>query len=665
MPKLSQWRNFFKILSKKEKYLFFFFLFLAITSCCFLIINWYYNNTTLIPKSGGEYKEGLIGQPRFINPLYLSSNDADRDLVELLFSSLLKYNNRGEIVKDLAKDFQIKENKDFYFQLKEKLFWHDNEPLTVDDIIFTVELIQNPQYKSSQRIEWSAVKTEKEGEDKISFHLQKKYSAFLETITRLKILPKHIFQDISPEDLPWISGEKRYLIGSGPFRLKEIKKDKSGYIKKIILKRNERFYSLKPFLEKISFSFYENPETLLSALRTKKIDGFAFSDPHFLKKIKQWNIGIHYLSSPRYFALFLNVNVPILKNKEIRKALSCAINKKEILEKVFLNQGQIVNSPVLADYFGFDTLAASEFNLAKAKEILDQQGFYLNQQGQRVKTQEKEKSVLFKKNLKYKDKGKDIEELQRCLAKDKQVYPEGEITGDFGVKTKKAVIRFQEKYASEILAPAGLKSGNGEVKIMTRQKLNQICSEKSKEITPLKLILTTSDKFPLPEMAEILKKQLEVIGIETEIKKISLADFQIDVLTNRNFEMFLFGQSLNQIPDPFSFWHSSQIEYPGLNITGYQSREADEVLIKIRESLTKEEKETNLKNFEKIILNDIPAIFLVQNYSFYSLSPKLKGYSTNVGMTDGLPNEIKKINLLSDRFVEIENWYFKTQRKWK
>lgn len=653
LPRLSQWRNFFKILSKKEKYLFFSFFSLAIISFLFLTFDWYFKNTIFVPEVGGEYKEGVIGQPRFINPLYLSTNDLDRDLVNLLFSSLLKYNSQGEIIKDLAQDFQIKKNKDFYFQLKENIFWHDGQPLTVDDIIFTIELIQNPQYKSPQRIEFSGIRVKKEGRNKVSFHLQKRYSAFLETIVRLKIIPKHIFQDISPEDLPWVLGTEKYLVGSGPFQLEEIKRDKTGYIKKITLKRNKNFYSLKPFLEKISFYFYEAPEALLSALKSKKINGFAISDPHYFKKINKKKFQIYYLFSPRYFALFFNLNnSEILKNKEIRKALNYLIDKKEILEKVFLDQGKIVNSPILADYFGFNSPSFYKFNLDKGKKILEQQGFYLNQEGFRVKIQEKEE-ILFKKNLKYKDQGEEVKELQKCLAQDKKIYPEGEINGYFGLKTKEAVIRFQEKYAPEILKPVGLKRGTGEVREKTHQKLNQICSKKTKEIIPLELNLTTLNKFPLAEIVEILKNQLEAAGIKIELKKVSLAELQTDVLAKRNFEMFLFGQSFGQIPDPFSFWHSSQKEYPGLNITNYQSKKGDILLIKIRESLTNKERRKNLEKFQKIILNDTPAIFLVQNYSFYVFSPKLKGFS------------LKKIVSLSDRFTEIENWHLKTKRKWK
>lgn len=655
-PRLPQWGKFFNLLSKKERNFFILFFSLAIISAVFLNINFYLKNTEVLPAFGGEYKEGLIGQPRFINPLYLSDNDPDRDLVEILFSGLLKYNQKGEIVNDLSSDYQIKNNgKDYEFILKENVFWHDGNPLTPADIIFTIELIQSPQYKSPLIIEWSGIRAEAEGDNKIIFHLQKKYSSFLETVANLKILPKHIFQNIPPENFPWTLVLKDYLQGSGPFKIKEIKEDSAGFIKRLTFERNEKFYDKKPFLKKISFYFYQNFDELIAALRLGEIDGFSVSDPKYLNVLKKEGYNFYRIALPRYFALFFNSKDSKILSQKVREALSFAVNKEEILDKVFLGEGKVVNSPILADYFNFESPSQIfNFDVDKAKEILEKEGFKINPEtGKREKVVVKEVSLLFKRDLVYGSSGQDVRELQKCLAKDKEVYPEGEITGYFGSKTKAAVIRFQEKYASEILTPIGLKKGTGDVKPMTREKLNKICIEQPKEIIPLKFTLTTSDKSPLREIAEILKLTWQDIGIELEIKEVSLGEFQTDVLAKRNFEMLLFGEALGSLPDPFSFWHSSQKDYPGLNITNYQSKEADKLLEKARETLDETERKESLEKFQEVLLEDLPAIFLVRGDYFYFLSSKIKGY------------EVEKITKPSKRFMGIEDWFIKTRRVWK
>lgn len=655
-PSIPQWKRFSNSLSKKEKNLFILFLSLAIISAVFLNVNFYLKNTQVLPTFGGEHKEGLIGQPRFINPLYLSDNDSDRDLVEILFSGLLKFDGKGEIVKDLSSDYQIKNNgKDYEFTLKDNVLWHDGKPLTLEDIIFTIELIQSPLYKSPLRIEWLGIRVKTEGNNKVIFRLQKKYSSFLETVAHLKILPKHIFQDIPPENFPWAFVLKNYLIGSGPFKIKEIKEDKSGFIKKLTFERNEKFYDKKPFLKKISFYFYQNFDELTAAAKLGEIDGFSVSDPKYFNVLKKEGFNFYRIDLPRYFALFFNSKDSKILSQKIRKALSFAVNKEEILDRVFEGEGKVVNSPILADYFNFESPSQIfNFDIDKAKEILEEEGFKINPEtGKREKVVVKKISLPFKRNLVYGSRGEDVRELQKCLAEDEEIYPEGEVTGYFGSKTRAAVIRFQEKYASEILFPIGLKKGTGDVKPMTREKLNKICVEQPEEIIPLKLALTTSDKFPLREIAEILKLNWQNIGADIEIKEVSLGEFQTNILAKRNFEMLLFGEALGSLPDPFSFWHSSQKDYPGLNITSYQSREADKLLEKARETLDETERKESLEKFQEVLLEDLPAIFLVRGDYFYFLSSKIKGY------------KVEKITKPSKRFMGIEDWFIKTKRAWK
>ena len=121
-PTLAQWRKLPEVLSKNEKRALFLFLILAFWSPIFLSLNFYFQNTEIRPAIGGVYVEGVVGQPRFINPIYAPLNDVDRDLVEILFSGLMKYDKEGKIVKDLANDFEIKEEGKVYeFSLKDNI----------------------------------------------------------------------------------------------------------------------------------------------------------------------------------------------------------------------------------------------------------------------------------------------------------------------------------------------------------------------------------------------------------------------------------------------------------------------------------------------------------------------------------------------------------------
>ena len=111
-PAFWQWKHFFKILSAKEKIAFFLLLAVFLTSGFFLVANVYFKNTKLIAAQGGTLIEGIAEspQPRFANPVYANS-DAERDLIELMFSGLMKYSENMEIIPDLARDFpEIQDN---------------------------------------------------------------------------------------------------------------------------------------------------------------------------------------------------------------------------------------------------------------------------------------------------------------------------------------------------------------------------------------------------------------------------------------------------------------------------------------------------------------------------------------------------------------------------
>ena len=315
LPSTRQWSQFFSVLSKKQRRMYVLFFVLFVISSVYLLFYYYHANTSVYPDFGGLYKEGLIGQPRFVNPLYLSDNDSDRDLVEILFSSLLKHNENGEIVNDLAKEYSIENNgKDYIFQIHQDIVWHDGRPLTAEDIVFTIELVQSPQYKSPLRVEWLGVRIEEKGERDIIFRLQKPYASFLETISRLKILPKHIFQDISPDNFPWILTAKQYLVGTGPFKVKDIKQDKSDAIKRIEMERNEDYYGQKPYLKNISLYFYQSLDELIKGGRTGEIDGFSVSDPKYVQLLEKEGFNLQRINLPRYFALFFNLGSKTLNN---------------------------------------------------------------------------------------------------------------------------------------------------------------------------------------------------------------------------------------------------------------------------------------------------------------------------------------------------------------
>ena len=103
------------------------------------------------PAFGGTLREGILGNPRFINPL-LAQSDADRDMVSLVYTGLMRYDKNGEPQPALAEKYEVSENGLAYtVTLKNKLYWSDGKKLNADDILFTISLAKNPLAQSPKR----------------------------------------------------------------------------------------------------------------------------------------------------------------------------------------------------------------------------------------------------------------------------------------------------------------------------------------------------------------------------------------------------------------------------------------------------------------------------------------------------------------------------------
>ncbi len=655
LPNKHQWFRFLRVLTRKEKIFFFIFLSIFSISAIFLLTNTYLKKTEIVPDRGGIHIEGVIGQPRHINPVYANS-DTDKDLIQLVYPGLMKYTESMEVVPDLVQSYEISPDKKRYtFHLKENLAWEDKEPLTADDIVYTIKIIQDSAYSSPLRKNWVGIEVEKLGDLTIEFTLQQPYASFLENCT-VKILPKHIWENISPENFGLEIYNLKPVAG-GPYKVKEIKQDKPGNITSLLLTPNCQYHGEKPNIAEIEFLFFENQEELTESLESKKVKGVSLSS---FQEVKDYQI--YSLSFPRYFSLFFNrVESELLSQKEIRTALKMGTDKIALIREILstedsaLIENSIVNSPILPDIYGFSEPENSyQFDQERSKEIIKNLGFEdVNGDGYFEKTIQKEAAFTFTANLQEEDTGTQVEELQKCLAKFPDVYPEGQITGYFGPKTEKAVINFQEKYSKDILEPWGFTEGTGLVSKTTRAKLNEVCFDTGEETIPLSFTIKTVEQDQMIEIAQILKEQWAELGFKVEIETFRASNLEQEVIKPRDYEALLFGEILGAIPDPFPFWHSSQKEDPGLNLALYENEGADTLLEENRKSSDSEIREEKLSSFQNLLLQEIPAIFLYKPPFIYSLSEEIKGFQTN------------KITEPSKRFVGIENWYIETKRAFK
>lgn len=366
-------------------------------SFIFIGVNFFDEKTTLASVSGGRWTEGIIGQPSFVNPVFAGDNDSDRDLIELIFSDL----------SDLAESYKASENNKIWnIRLKEGVVWHDAEPITSDDLIFTIKTIQEPDSRSSLFSSWQGIAAERISEREIKLTLPETYVFFESSLKELRPIPKHLFEAL-PASNSRLSDYNLEPIGSGPFKFVSFKKERSGFIDEYRLTRNESYFNQKPYLEEIVLKFYQNEDELIKAFNSGTIDGFAGLNPKNLSKIII-NHQVFKWLMPRYYAVFLNpYSQPVLKDKNVRLALNYGVDKRALVEKVFDGQAVWPAGPLTLGMNGYAAWvyqAANEgeprqgreenFSLEKANQILDNLGWQLNDGGIREKKIKKETERL-------------------------------------------------------------------------------------------------------------------------------------------------------------------------------------------------------------------------------------------------------------------------------
>ncbi len=176
---------------------------------------------------------------------------------------------------------------------------------------------------------------------------------------------------------------------------------------------------------------------------------------------------------------------------------------------------------------------------------------------------------------------------------------------------------------------------------------------RQKDGNELKFSLTTVDQSDYLKTADILRTNWEAINVGIELKIMNPLRVDREVIKPRNYEAFLYGEILGSDPDPYPFWHSSQSLSGGLNLSNYYNKDVDKLLEEARTIDNPDERAKKYIDFQNIIAEEAPAIFLYSPYYDYGVVEKVKGI------------EISRITIPSDRLNGVASWYIKTRLGWE
>lgn len=317
-------------------------------------------HSVFVPVAGGAYREGVAGQPVALNPV-ISDNAADEDVNALLYANLY----------DLLSSYNVEEQGRVYIlNLKENLAWDDGEPLTSDDVVFTVNSIENPDVRSPLFKDWNGVVAERVSRLQVRLSLPTSYAFFIDNLKRLPVIPKHIYGAIPPANMA-LSPYNLSPVGDGPYKFDSIAEEKDGFVSAIGLVPNPRYAGTPPYIGRFSFLFYKNGDDLVNAFRMREIDGFGSTDPAGLDALASSHAVATDVPMSRYYAVFMNPNNnPLLKNPNVREALALATPRDRITEDVFHGAATPVASPVLAPAAQSSSTDPWSYDPDKARALL-------------------------------------------------------------------------------------------------------------------------------------------------------------------------------------------------------------------------------------------------------------------------------------------------------
>ena len=330
-----------------------------------------------VPAKGGSFTEGIVGTPRFVNPV-LAITQADKDIDALIYAGLTRLGKDGIVVPDIAESVTVSDDGLVYnIVLRNNVFFHDNTPLTTEDVVFTVNNIQNPRIASPLRASWDGVTVEVLSDTELNFVLEEPYAPFIENLT-VGILPKHIWSDVSEEEFPF-SQYNSEPIGAGPYKIKNIVRD-SGIPSSYILTPHTEYHGEEAKISTFTLTFFANEAKRVEAFNRGTIDAAANIDPALLTTD---DAQILETTLPRTFAIFFNQNKSdVLREKAVRRALDAAIDREALIDVVLDGYGEPLAGPVPSG-FGVSTSTAPETDqnpLDTAREILRAGGWKVNEE---------------------------------------------------------------------------------------------------------------------------------------------------------------------------------------------------------------------------------------------------------------------------------------------
>jgi len=311
----------------------------------------------------------LGGEPSILNPI-LSSDSASSAVEGMIFSGMVRINERLEVEPDLAESWDIsRDGLTWTFHLRKDVKWHDGKPFTAHDVKFTFDSILNPKVNSVRRgdyiIDGDPIRFDAVDRHTLRAVLPKPFAPFL-VRSGMSVIPRHLLEgkDINTAEF------NRKPVGTGPFRFSNWL---SGDHVKVV--RNEDYYLGRPLLAEVVLKTIPDSNSRLIALKTGEIDESDIPPKDYRSIRKEPNLNIFEYQGLVYTYFGFNLRKKPFSDVRVRRALAHATDKSQLISLVLKGLGEAAycpSSPVSWAYS--NNVAKYPYDLEKARALLKEAG---------------------------------------------------------------------------------------------------------------------------------------------------------------------------------------------------------------------------------------------------------------------------------------------------
>jgi peptide/nickel transport system substrate-binding protein len=334
---------------------------------------------------GGVYAEGIVGDITSFNPILASSED-EKAISKLVYSSLLRFDDTNNLKGDVADSWLVSpDGLDYRVKIRDNIYWHgSNDKLTIDDVIFTTQLIQNPAVGSPLYDTWRSIKVEKIDDQTASFSLRSPLASFPLALT-FGVLSKQELCDIKLADVREYLSE-HVVRGSGPYEYRSSSTAQSGN-KIVYFTPNRKFYGGEPNISSIHIETFGQDDNAINGYNRGEINvatGLSLISARRVAESGSQDIMATPLDNG-VFALF-NTDSAVTSDRAVRQALRLAIDRDvlRVDSRVGANVPVALETPITPGIYGsVDSVIQPIANPGEAAKMLDSSGWVAGRDGVR------------------------------------------------------------------------------------------------------------------------------------------------------------------------------------------------------------------------------------------------------------------------------------------